>query len=170
LTPFANTIGPRDQRSVELRDDVLVYSTPVLEQSFEVTGPIKAILYVSSSAPDTDITCKLVDVHPDGRAMLLTDGILRLRYRHSFEQPTLQKPDDIVEVQIDLWSTSNVFLAGHRLRLEVSSSCFPKFARNSNTGHNVADEHRDQYQVAINHIYHNADHPSHLLLPIIERG
>jgi putative CocE/NonD family hydrolase len=169
LTPFANTIVPRDQRSVELRDDVLVYSTPVLEEALEVTGPIRASLYVSSSAPDTDISCKLVDVHPDGRAMLLTDGILRLRYRPSFEQPTLLEPDEIVEIQVDLWSTANVFLPGHRLRIEVSSSCFPKFARNSNTGQDIAGAGRDQYQVAINRIYHDVDHPSHLLLPIIAR-
>jgi putative CocE/NonD family hydrolase len=101
--------------------------------------------------------------------MLLTDGILRLRYRRSFEKPTLLQPDEIVAIRVDLWGTANVFLAGHRLRLEVTSSCFPKFARNSNTGHEVASERRDQYQLAINRIYHDADRPSHLLLPIIER-
>ena len=170
LMPFASTIGPRDQQQVETREDVLVFSTPVLTQNVEVTGPVTAHLYVSSSAPDTDITCKLVDVHPDGRAMLLTDGILRLRYRHSFTEPTLLQPDEIVPVAIDLWSTSNVFLAGHRIRVEVSSSCFPKFARNSNTGGNVATESREQYQVAVNRIYHDADHPSNLLLPLIERA
>ena len=170
LMPFASTIGPRDQQQVETREDVLVFSTPVLTQHVEVTGPVTAHLYVSSSAPDTDITCKLVDVHPDGRAMLLTDGILRLRYRHSFTEPTLLQPDEIVPVAIDLWSTSNVFLAGHRIRVEVSSSCFPKFARNSNTGGNVATESREQYQVAVNRIYHDVDHPSHILLPIIERA
>ena len=168
LTPFASSIGPRDQASVELRDDVLVFSTPVLTSNIEVTGPIIAHLFVSSSAPDTDITCKLVDVHPDGRAMLLTDGILRLRYRNSFEQPTLLQPNEIVPITIDLWSTSNVFLAGHRIRIEVSSSCFPKFARNSNTGGEVATESREQYQVAINRIHHDANHPSQILLPIID--
>lgn len=169
LTPFASSIGPRDQRSVELRDDVLVYTTPVLTKAVEVIGPITAHFYVSSSAPDTDITCKLVDLHPDGRAMLLTDGILRLRYRHSFERPTLLQPDEIVPITIDLWSTANVFLPGHCIRIEVSSSCFPKFARNSNTGGEIATESSDQYQTAINRIYHDAVHPSHLLLPIIER-
>lgn len=170
LTPFASSIGPRDQASVELRDDVLVFSTPVLADNLEVTGPITAHFYVSSSAPDTDITCKLVDVHPDGRAMLVTDGILRLRYRYSVTQPTLLQPEEIVPITIDLWSTANVFLAGHRLRIEVSSSCFPKFARNSNTGGDIATERSDQYQVAVNRIYHDAAHPSHLLLPIIERN
>ncbi|MFN8487580.1 MAG: CocE/NonD family hydrolase [Caldilineaceae bacterium] len=168
LTPFANSIGPRDQLSVEEREDVLVFSTPVLTQAVEVTGPIKAHFYVASSAPDTDITCKLVDVHPDGRAMLLTDGILRLRYRQSFTQPTLLQPDEIAPITIDLWSTANVFLPGHRIRIEVSSSCFPKFARNSNTGGDVATEPSEQYQTAVNHIYHTADYPSHVLLPIIE--
>lgn len=170
LTPFANSIGPRDQRSVEEREDVLVFSTPVLTNAVEVTGPITAHLYVSSSASDTDITCKLVDVHPDGRAMLLTDGILRLRYRQSFTQPTLLQPNEIIPITIDLWSTANVFLPGHRIRIEVSSSCFPKFARNSNTGGDVATENPEQYQTAVNRLYHDADHPSHILLPIIERA
>lgn len=169
LTPFASSIGPRDQRSVELREDVLVFSTPVLPRALEVTGPITAQLYVASSAPDTDITCKLVDVHPDGRAMLLTDGILRLRYRQSFTEPVLLSADEIVPITIDLWSTANVFLAGHQVRIEISSSCFPKFARNSNTGGAVATESSEQYDVAVNRIYHDAAHPSHLLLPIIER-
>ena len=170
LTPFANTVGPRDQQVVEDRVDVLVYSTAVLDRPLEVTGPVKAILYVSSSAPDTDITCKLVDVHPDGRAMLVADGILRLRYRHSFTEAVLLEPDEIAEIEVDLWSTSNVFLPGHQLRIEISSSCFPKFARNSNTGGVIAQETAEAYQPAVNHIFHNADHPSHLILPIIARG
>lgn len=169
LMPFASAIGPCDQRSVELREDVLVFSTPVLTKNIEVTGPILAHFYVSSSAPDTDITCKLVDVHPDGRAMLLTDGILRLRYRESFEQPTPYQVDEIVPITIDLWSTANVFLPGHRIRIEVSSSCFPKFVRNSNSGGDVAHESRDHYQVATNRIYHDDAHPSHVLLPVIEK-
>lgn len=170
LTPFASSIGPRDQQQVELRDDVLVYSSPVLESAVEVTGPVQAILYVASSALDTDITCKLVDVHPDGRAMLLTDGILRLRYRHSFEEPTLLTPGEVVEARVDLWSTSNVFLPGHRICIEVSSSCFPKFARNSNSGGNVASEGIADYRAAINTVYHDEVYPSRIILPIIERA
>lgn len=169
LTPFANSVGPRDQRAAEERADVLVYSTPVLEKNVEVTGAVQALIYVASSALDTDITCKLVDVHPDGRAMLLTDGILRLRYRDSSSAPKLMQPGEVVEARIDLWSTSNVFLAGHRIRIEVSSSCFPKFARNSNTGGDVQSEPAEVYQSATNQIYHSADCPSHILLPIIER-
>jgi putative CocE/NonD family hydrolase len=146
-----------------------VFSTPVLSADVEVTGPVVAHLFVSSTAPDTDITCKLVDVHPDGRAMLLTDGILRLRYRESDERPASLPAGEIAPIAIDLWSTSNVYLAGHRIRIEVSSSCFPKFARNSNTGGDVAGEGRDAYQIAVNRVYHDAEHPSHVLLPLIER-
>jgi putative CocE/NonD family hydrolase len=164
-------MGPRNQREVEMRDDVLVYSTPVLERAVEVTGPIELHLFVSSSAPDTDFTGKLVDVYPepDGRAMILTEGILRARYRNSFTTPELLEPDTVYELSIDLWATSNVFLPGHRIRLEVSSSNFPRFDRNSNTGGEIASESVSQYRPAINRIFHDAAHPSHLILPIIER-
>jgi len=161
--------GPRDQRQVEERDDVLCYTTPPLEQPVEVTGPIELVLYVSSSARDTDFTGKLVDVHPDGRAENLTDGILRARYRHSLSSPVLMEPGRIYELRVDLGGTSNVFLAGHRIRLEVSSSNFPRFNRNSNTGGTIASESEKDFVLAINHVYHNHDYPSHLLLPVIER-
>jgi uncharacterized protein len=114
--------GPRDQRQVEAREDVLCYTTPPLEQPVEVTGPIELVLHVSSSVRDTDFTGKLVDVHPDGRAELLTDGILRARYRQSLSSPVLMEPGHVYELHIDLGSTSNVFLAGNRIRLEVSST------------------------------------------------
>jgi len=169
ILPGGNAMGPRDQREVELRDDVLVYSTPALELAVEVTGPIELRLFVSSSAPDTDFTGKLVDVYPDGRAMILTEGILRARYRNSFNEPKLMEPGTVYELRLNLWATANVFLPGHRIRLEVSSSNFPRFDRNSNTGGVIASEARDQYQPAVNHIFHDAAHPSHLVLPIIER-
>jgi putative CocE/NonD family hydrolase len=169
ILPGGNAMGPRDQRAVELRDDVLVYSTPVLEQAVEVTGPIELRLFVSSSAPDTDFTGKLVDVYPDGRAMILTEGILRARYYNSFTEPKLLEPDTIYELRLNLWATANVFLPGHRIRLEVSSSNFPRFDRNSNTGGVIASETREQYQSASNRIFHDTAHPSHLILPIIER-
>lgn len=169
ILPGANAMGPCDQREVEMRNDVLVYSTPILDQPIEVTGPITLKLFVSSSAPDTDFTGKLVDVFPDGRAIILTEGILRARYRNSFSNPELLEPDTIYEIQLDLWSTSNVFLPGHRIRLEVSSSNFPRFDRNSNTGGDLNIETIDQYQPAINQVYHDAIHPSRLILPIIER-
>jgi len=109
-------------RRREAREDVLCYSTPVLEKPVEVTGPIALVLYVSSSARDTDFTGKLVDVSPDGRAEILTDGILRARYRDSFTEPKLLEPGQTYKLHLDLWATSNLFQAGHRIRLEVSSS------------------------------------------------
>lgn len=169
ILPGANAMGPRDQRVVEARDDVLVYSTPVLDQPVEVTGPIELRLFVASSARDTDFTGKLVDVYPDGRAIILTEGILRARYRTSFIEPELLEPDAVYELQLNLWATANVFLPGHRIRLEVSSSNFPRFARNSNTGGDIVHETADQYRPAINRIFHDTTHPSCLILPIIER-
>jgi len=162
--------GPYDQREIEKREDVLCYTTAPLEHPVEVTGPIELVLYVSSSACDTDFTGKLVDVHPDGRAERLTDGILRARYRESLEQPVLMEPDYIYELHIDLGATSNVFLAGHRIRLEVSSSNFPRFDRNSNTGGTIATEQAEDFVPAINHVHHNEAYPSHVILPIIERA
>jgi uncharacterized protein len=169
ILPGGNAMGPRDQREVELRDDVLVYSTPVLEQAVEVTGPIELCLFVASSARDTDFTGKLVDVYPDGRAMILTEGILRARYRNSLAEPDLLEPGTVYELWLNLWATANVFLPGHRIRLEVSSSNFPRFDRNSNTGGEIAGETADQYQPAINGVFHDTAHPSRLILPILER-
>jgi hypothetical protein len=126
--------GPRDQRAVENRDDVLVFSAPAFPQDTEVTGPVSLELFAKSSAVDTDFTAKLVDVAPDGFAQNLTEGILRARYRDSQEKPALMNPGQLYKFTIDLWSTSNVFLKGHTLRLEVSSSNFPRFDRNLNTG------------------------------------
>jgi predicted acyl esterase len=130
----ANAAGPVDQRRVEAREDVLCYSTPVLDDPVEVTGHVSLTLFVSSSAPDTDFTGKLVDVFPDGRAIFLTDGILRARYRNSLAEPEPLTPGQVYEVTLDLSVTSNVFLPGHRIRLEVSSSNFPRFDRNTSTG------------------------------------
>ncbi len=169
ILPGGNAMGPRDQRAVETRDDVLVYSTGVLDRPVEVTGPIELRLFVASSARDTDFTGKLVDVYPDGRAMILTEGILRARYRNSCTEPELLEPDTVYELRLDLWATANVFLPGHRIRLEVSSSNFPRFARNSNTGGEIASEAASEYRPAINRIFHDAAHPSRLILPIIER-
>jgi len=157
--------GPRDQRSAEARPDVLVYSTPAFAHETEVTGPISAELYVNSSAVDTDFTAKLVDVTPDGFAQNLTEGILRARYRESQEKPTFMAPGQAYEVTIDLWSTSNVFRQGHSLRLEISSSNFPRFDRNLNTRETAAVSQK--YVSATNTIYHDREHPSALILPIV---
>ena len=162
--------GPRDQRSVEAREDVLCYSTPVLEKPVEVTGPIELVLSISSSARDTDFTGKLVDVYPDGRAEILTDGILRARYRESFSEPRLLQPGQIYEMHLDLWATSNLFKAGHRIRLEVTSSNFPRFDRNTNTGGTIETETEKDFVQVVNRVYHNSVHPSYLVLPIIERS
>jgi putative CocE/NonD family hydrolase len=169
ILPGENSMGPRDQQEVEKREDVLVYTTPVLEQAVEVTGNIELKLFASSSALDTDFSAKLVDVYPDGRAMILTGGILRARYHKSFEKAELLEPGKVYELSINLLATSNVFLPGHRIRLEVSSSNFPQFNRNSNTGGHIPAETGEQYRTAINRIYHEEAYPSHLILPIIER-
>jgi putative CocE/NonD family hydrolase len=162
-------VGPRDQRCVEMRDDVLCYTTALLEQPVEVTGPIQLRLYISSSARDTDFTGKLIDVYPDGRAELISDGILRVRYRESLSHPVLMEPGLVYQLTVEMQATSNVFFAGHRIRLEVSSSNFPRFDRNTNTGGPIATEGEQDLVQAVNRVYHDNARPSHLLLPIIER-
>ena len=157
--------GAFDQREVEMRDDVLVYSTPPLEEPVEITGPITLILYASTTALDTDFTGKLVDVAPCGYARNLTDGILRARYRNSMEHEELLTPQEVVRYEIDLWSTSNRFLKGHQIRLEVSSSNFPRFDRNPNTGELPATA--TDMAPALQSIFHTADYPSALVLPVI---
>ena len=163
--PLPTGIGPEDQRPAEARDDVLVFSTPAFSQATEVTGPVSLDLYVSTSAVDTDFTGKLVDVWPNGFAQNLTEGILRLRYRSSQEQPELANPGQVYHVSVDLWATSNVFLPGHRMRLEVSSSNFPRFDRNLNTGEDQA--HATHMVKATNAIYHDRTRPSALIVPIV---
>jgi hypothetical protein len=159
--------GPRDQREVESRDDVLVYSTPALDQDTEVTGPITLDLFAKSSAVDTDFTAKLVDVWPNGFAQNLTEGILRARYRNSTSTAEPITPGKIYEYKIDLWSTSNVFLKGHKIRLEVSSSNFPRFDRNLNTGKDAGSS--SDFVKAENTIYHDREHASAVLLPVVPR-
>jgi uncharacterized protein len=163
--PLPTGIGPEDQRPAEARNDVLVYTTAAFAKDTEVTGPVSLDLYVSSSAVDTDFTGKLVDVWPDGFAQNLTEGILRLRYRNSQEKPELANPGETYHITVDLWATSNVFLAGHKLRLEVSSSNFPRFDRNMNTGEEQARATR--LVKATNVIYHDKAHPSALLVSIV---
>jgi putative CocE/NonD family hydrolase len=159
--------GPRDQKEVESRQDVLVYSTPPLDEDTEVTGPITLDLFAKSSAVDTDFTGKLVDVGPDGFAQNLTEGILRTRYRESTSEATPIVPGKVYEYKVDLWSTSNVFLKGHRIRVEVSSSNFPRFDRNLNTGKSAAES--SELVKATNTILHDSQHPSALVLPVVAR-
>jgi hypothetical protein len=159
--------GPKDQARVESRADVLVYSTPPLEREIEVTGPVTATLFASTSAPDTDWTVKLVDVHPDGRSYGVTDGIVRARYRNGPGRPELLEHGAVYRYEIDLQATSNVFKKGHRIRVQVSSSNFPCYPRNPNTGRPIATE--TELVPAAQTILHDAQHPSHIRLPVIPR-
>ena len=165
--PYFASSGAFDQNEIEARSDVLVYSTPVLERDVEVTGPITVTLWAATSATDTDFTAKLVDVCEDGCARNLTDGIIRARYRESMSEPSLVEPGRAYCYTIDLWATSNVFKAGHKIRLEVSSSNFPRFDRNTNTGGVIAAD--TELKPAVQTILHDAAHPSHVSLPIVPR-
>jgi uncharacterized protein len=157
--------GAFDQSRVEQRQDVLVYSTPPLEEGLEVTGPLDLVLYVSSSARDTDFTAKLVDVYPDGTAYNIQESVLRARYREGFGREVWMEPGGTYRLRIDLKATSNYFGPGHRVRLEVSSSSFPRYDRNLNTGGRNYDEVR--WVPARNTVHHAPDRASHLVLPII---
>jgi putative CocE/NonD family hydrolase len=160
-------MGVQDQRRVEERQDVLVYTSEPLAQPLEVTGPIMVKLFAATSAPDTDFTAKLVDVRTDGYAQNLADGIIRARYRQSHTRPSLLTPGNVDEFTIDLWATSQVFLPGHRIRIEISSSNFPRFDRNLNTGEEQATSTR--FQTAQQTIFHDQRYPSHIVLPVIPR-
>jgi uncharacterized protein len=157
--------GPYDQGPVLRRPDVLVFTTPRLSHDVEVTGPITVTLWARSSARDTDWTAKLDDVYPRGASMLIEYGIQRARYRASETHPTLIRPGRIYRYTIHVWPTSNLFKAGHRIRLEISSSNFPMYDRNPNTGHRFAAD--AQLQAARQTIYHDARHPSAITLPIV---
>lgn len=159
--------GPADQRPNESRPDVLVFSTPPLTEDTEVTGFITLDLYAATSAVDTDFTALLVDVDESGYARFLTDGIVRARYRESTKQASPLTPGKIYHYAIDLWATANVFKAGHRIRLYVSSSNFPRFNRNLNTGEDIFGSSRSVS--AHQGIYHDRDHASALVLPVIPR-
>ena len=158
--------GPADQRQNETRSDVLVFSTPPLTEDTEVTGFISLELYASTSAVDTDFTALLVDVDANGYARFLTDGIVRARYRESTKQASAITPGKIYKYTIDMWATANVFKAGHRIRLYVSSSNFPRFDRNLNTGEDIlgATKSLKAHQI----IYHDREHSSALILPVIK--
>ena len=165
--PYFAANGAFDQQDIESRPDVLVYSTPPLDQDLEVTGPVTVTLWAATSQTDTDFTAKLVDVCEDGCARNLTDGIIRARYRDSSSQPTLLEPGRPYRYTIDLWATSNVFQRGHQIRVEISSSNFPRFDRNTNTGNVIAQD--TAFQPALQTIFHDAQHPSHITLPVVPR-
>jgi putative CocE/NonD family hydrolase len=157
--------GPRDQRRIENRNDVLVYTSAPLGKELEITGPVKIVLHAASDAVDTDFVGKLIDVYPDGRAFNVCEGILRARYRQGADHPKLLEPGKSYELTIDLVGTSNVFLKDHRLRVDVTGSHFPEFDRNPNTGKPFGSS--SEVKTARQTIYHSATQPSHILLPVI---
>ena len=158
--------GAFDQRGVEARHDVLVYTSEPLTEPLDVAGWVEIVLHVSSDAKDTDFTVKLVDVHPDGRAFNLDDTILRARYREGFDRTVWFEGDEVVELPLGPLSVANVFGVGHRIRLEVSSSNFPRYDRNLNTGGNNYDE--SEPAVARNAVHHSELRPSRIVLPVLE--
>ncbi|HEY1927203.1 MAG TPA: CocE/NonD family hydrolase [Caulobacteraceae bacterium] len=164
-SPASGPQGQYDQSSVEQRPDILVFSSAPLTQPLEITGPIKVVLFANSSATDTDFTAKLVDVFPDGSAVNLNNGIIRASYRESRTHPTPITPGEVYRYEIKVWPTSNLFRAGHRIRLEISSSDFPQFGPNPNTGGSLADN--IALRPASQTILHDADHPSAVILPVI---
>jgi hypothetical protein len=161
--------GPMDQRSIEQRSDVLVYTSDELRNDMEVTGTVELNLFFSTDARDTDFFATLSDVYPDGRAILITEGALRTRYRDSIEKTTLLTPNRQYEIKIPLWETSNLFKAGHRIRLQIASANFPRFNRNLNSGKSMAEETEADIKVANQTIYHDQAHLSSLVLPVIPR-
>ena len=165
--PYFVPSGAFDQREAEAREDVLVYSTPPLEREVEVTGPVTVTLWAATSETDTDFTAKLVDVCEHGCARNLTDGIIRARYRDSASSPSLVEPGRAYCYTIDLWATSNVFKQGHKIRVELSSSNFPRFDRNTNTGKLIAED--ADFKAALQTILHDSQHPSHITLQIVPR-
>jgi putative CocE/NonD family hydrolase len=158
--------GARDQRITLYRRDVLTFYSDPLQEPLEVTGMLKLVLYAASSAQDTDFTAKLIDVAPDGNARLLSDGVVRARFRNGLKRPEFIDPGAVYRYEIDLWFTSNEFQPGHRIALAISSSNFPRINRNLNTG---GDNEQDSHFIAANQtIFHDSRYPSHLVLPVIE--
>jgi putative CocE/NonD family hydrolase len=157
--------GPDDYSAVELRGDVLVYTSEPLTEPLQLIGPVRLVLHATSSAPDTDFTGKLLDVHPTGFAQRLCDGMVRARFRDGFDAERLLEPGETADYDIDLWNTAHVFAVGHRLRIEVASAAFPKFDRNLNTGEPLATATR--MEIAHQRVHHDAARPSHVLLPVV---
>jgi len=157
--------GAHDQRRAERRKDVLMFTSEPLKKELEVTGPVRVVLYAASSARDTDWTAKLVVVEPDGTAYNLCDGVQRARWRESGSESSLIEPGKVYRYEIDLWVTSNAFLPGHRIRVDISSSNFPRFDRNPNTGNPFGQD--AELMTAEQTVYHNKMYPSHIVLPVI---
>ena len=166
-TGNAVTGGAFDQRKMEARADILVYTSEPLKEGIEVSGPMEATLYVSSDAKDTDFTVKVIDVYPDGTAYNLDETIQRARYREGYEKPPVwMEPRKVYKVALQPMNTSNYFAAEHRIRIEISSSNFPRFDRNFNTGGNTYDEVKGI--VAHNAVHHSREHPSQITLTVVK--
>jgi uncharacterized protein len=159
--------GPLDQRRVEERADVLTYTSSPLRRALEVTGPLELVLWAATSAPDTDFVAKLSDVSPDGFSRILAEGILRARFREGLDREVPVEPGRPLEYRIDLVATSNVFLAGHRIRVAITSSSFPRFDRNPNTGRELGVDGPGDLRAASQTVFHDAARPSRLVLPIV---
>lgn len=166
--PDVAPMGPRDQRTVESSNQVLVFTSRTLPAGLDIAGPVTTDLFIASTALDTDFTAKLVDVHPDGRAINVTGGILRAKHRNSQELQELLEPDEIYRIQIRAGSTAHTFLPGHAMRLEVSSSDFPCWDRNTNTGNSPEKDNMTDIRVATNQVFHDGAHRSVLMLPVVE--
>ncbi|MEE9184123.1 MAG: CocE/NonD family hydrolase [Acidimicrobiia bacterium] len=162
---FAQIGGPDDYRPIERRDDVLVYTSPPVTEDTLICGPVRAQIYASSSAKDTDFMAKLLDVWPTGFAQRLTDGMVRARFRQGMDRPELIEPGKVYVFNIDLWNTCQTFRKDHRIRVEISSSAFPKYDRNPNTGEPL--DKTASMQTADEKIYHDEEHPSFILLPVV---
>jgi putative CocE/NonD family hydrolase len=160
-------MGPADQRFVESFNQVLIYSGSPLEEPLTVAGRVETILWAATDVPDTDFTVKMVDVYPDGRAINLTSGILRAQFRESLEHPSLLTPGDVYRFRINTGSTAATFKAGHRVRVEVSSSNFPHWDRNTNSGNNPLKDTYSDIRTATQQVFHDRDRPSHVVLPVI---
>ena len=160
--------GSVDNRAVETREDVLVYTGPVLDDAVEITGPINATIYISTDVRDTDITVKLLDVYPDGRALNLSHGIARASFREGYDRLEPVEPGAVYAIEVEMFPGSNVFEAGHRIRVEVSSSNFPNLARNLNTG--KSSDTTSEMRVAHTQVHHSAQYPSRIVLPVIPPG
>jgi putative CocE/NonD family hydrolase len=159
--------GPVDQLRTEMRPDVMLFTSEALARPMEVTGRVTLVAWVASETPDADVVARLCDVHPDGCSYNVVDGILRLRFREGLDRERLMTPGEVYRVEVDLWSTAHVFLAGHRLRLHVCASDFPRYDRNPGTGQTSADV--DRVLPQRNRLFHEPSRPSHLVLPVVPR-
>jgi len=148
---------------------VLTYTSAPLEQPLEVTGPLEMVLFAVTDAPDTDFVARLCDVYPDGASCILAEGILRARFRDCMGSPSSANPGEVNTYRINLVALSNVFLAGHSVRVDITSSSFPRFDRNPNTGRPHGQDGPGDYRVAVQTIFHDAERSSHIVLPVIPR-